>query len=399
MQAPQRKQVAGLIFDSSLESIDQVLALALVFGFEGRREIRLASVSVSRNNLKTAAFLDLVCRVYAGEPAAGFAQNRNVLPVGMFGEGTTSAAAPPMLEAALSKPVYKRAVEKLNDTADAVALIRNALTAQTDENAAVILAGPPANLLALLALSDGRQWAARKARVLMIAAGRFDSSQPDPVLTNDAAGFRKLLAGWPGPVVFAGAEIGESLPFPAASIESDFAWAPNHPITDAYRASQQMPYDAPARAMAAALYAAQPNENYFRLSEPGTIDVLDDGRTQFTPSANGRHRYLIVDPAQKERVIQTYTQTASAKPPAPQGRGRPPAAAAKILIIGAMAGLLASAPFRVAGQDPADFDKSVRPLLTETCSQCHNSRLASGGLDVTALLSPDSLNSNRPTWE
>jgi mono/diheme cytochrome c family protein len=399
MQAPQRKPVTGLIFDSSLESIDQVLGLALLFGFEGRREVRLASVSSSRNNLKTAAFLDLICRFYAGEPAGGFAPNRNVLPIGMFDGGTTSAPTAPMLEAALSKPGYKRSIEKLTDTADAVALIRNALTAQTDENAAVVLAGPPANLLALLALPDGNRWATRKARVLTIAAGRFDGPQADPVLKNDAAGFRKLLAEWPGPVVFAGAEIGEALAFPAASIESDFAWAPNHPVVDAYRASQSMPYDAPTRAMAAALYAAQPDEGYFRLSEPGTINVLDDGRAQFTPSANGRHRYLIVDPAQKERVIQTYTKTASAKPPAPQGRGRPPAAAAKILIIGALAGLLASAPFRVAGQDQTDFDKSVRPLLTQTCAQCHNARLASAGLDVTALLSPDSLASNRSTWE
>jgi hypothetical protein len=34
----------------------------------------------------------------------------------------------------------------------------------------------------------------------------------------------------------------------------------------------------------------------------------------FTPSPGGRHRYLILDPAQKEQIIQTYTEIASAKP-------------------------------------------------------------------------------------
>ena len=36
--------------------------------------------------------------------------------------------------------------------------------------------------------------------------------------------------------------------------------------------------------------------------DPGTITVLDDGRTRFTPAADGKHRYVIVDPAQKERI-------------------------------------------------------------------------------------------------
>ena len=44
-----------------------------------------------------------------------------------------------------------------------------------------------------------------------------------------------------------------------------------------------MPYDAPAPALAAVLYAVHPDDGYFTLSEPGTISVLDDGRTQFTP--------------------------------------------------------------------------------------------------------------------
>ena len=55
---------------------------------------------------------------------------------------------------------------------------------------------------------------------------------------------------------------------------------------------------------------------------PGTIRVLDDGRTKFVPSAEGKHRYLIVDPAQNERVIKTYVEIASAKPVPRQPRFR-----------------------------------------------------------------------------
>ena len=83
-----------------------------------------------------------------------------------------------------------------------------------------------------------------------------------------------------------------------------------------------MPYDAPAPALAAVLYAVHPDDGYFKLSDPGTITVLDDGRTRFTPGAEGKHRYLIADPAQKEKVLAVYTAMVSA-PPAPRpGRGR-----------------------------------------------------------------------------
>jgi hypothetical protein len=85
-------------------------------------------------------------------------------------------------------------------------------------------------------------------------------------------------------------------------------------VADAYRANKPMPYDAPSWAMAAALYAVRPDQGYFKLSDPGTVTVLNDGRTHFTASEKGRHRYLIADPAQKEKVIQTYVEIASAKP-------------------------------------------------------------------------------------
>jgi hypothetical protein len=66
--------------------------------------------------------------------------------------------------------------------------------------------------------------------------------------------------------------------------------------------------------MAAALYAVRPQEGYFKLSEPGTIRVLDDGGTRFALSPDGKHHYLIPDPEQKERILKVYTEVASAKP-------------------------------------------------------------------------------------
>ena len=72
------------------------------------------------------------------------------------------------------------------------------------------------------------------------------------------------------------------------------------------------------------LQAVRSRENYFKLSEPGTIEVSDDGRSRFTESAQGKHRYLVVDQAQKDRVLEAYVSIASAKPVPRQPRFRPP---------------------------------------------------------------------------
>lgn len=289
MQAPERKAPTAIVFDSSIEDgIGQVLALAQLLSYQSRQEVRVTSLSVSRNNLKTAAFCDLMGRFFGAS-----------LSIGMAVNGTSSSSVPPMLSTVLGKqtpegkPAYNRVVEKLNDTADPVALIRNALTSQQDQNSVVILAGPPVNLLGLLTLPEGKQLIQKKVRTLVVAA----SSQ-------DAAGLAKLLAEWPSPVVSAPDDVGQALPFPAIGIEEDFAWAANHPLVDAYRAAKTMPYDAPAVAMAAVLYAAHPEGNYFKLSD------------------TGKQRQLIVDDAQKDRVIQAYRQAVSAKPPEPRRGAR-----------------------------------------------------------------------------
>jgi hypothetical protein len=124
--------------------------------------------------------------------------------------------------------------------------------------------------------------------------------------------------------VVAGSELGEALPFPGASIDKDFAWSEAHPMVAAYRAYRPMPYDATAVAMAAALYAVRPQENYFKLSDPGTVSVGGDGSIRLTPASGGKHRTLIADAGQKDRIQQIYAETASTKPVGRVQRFRPP---------------------------------------------------------------------------
>ncbi len=325
----QGKPPVGIILDTDMGGrIDGALALALLYGLDGKNEARVVSISVSNPDLKAAAFCEAVGRFYAGAVSGAFGGFGRTLPVGLATDGPRRGDTP-MLAAPLERrsgegaPVYNHGIHKLNDTAEVPALIRNALTAQHDQNAIVVLTGRATNLARVIDLPGVKDLITRKVRYLVVAGGAFPDGGPELNVKTDVAAAKKLFAEWPTAIVAAGHEVGEALLFPASSIEKDFAWSPAHPVVDAYRAYRPMPYDAPTWDMAAVLYAVRPKEGYFKLSDPGTIGVLDDGRTKFTPSADGRHRYLILDPAQKEPILKTYVEIASAKPVPRMPRFRP----------------------------------------------------------------------------
>lgn len=320
MQFLNVKPPVGAIYDSSLgEGIDGALAMALLYGLDGKDETRVVSISISKSNIQAAALAESIGRFYTGAVNGGFGSVSRSLPVGLSSAGKLPVSTP-MLSVPLDKknadgtPIYQHGIHQLNDTAEPAALLRNALTSQQDQNCFVVLAGPATNIVAILDLPGVKELIAHKVRYLSVSAGSFTAVTPDANVTTDVAAAKRLFAEWPTQIYATGVEIAGGVLFPAASIEKDFAWSPAHPVVDAYRAYRPMPYDAPTRDMATVLHAVRPKEGYFKLSAPGTISVLEDGRTKFSATTGGKHQYLIFDPEQRERLLKTYTEIASAKP-------------------------------------------------------------------------------------
>jgi hypothetical protein len=300
MQYPEQgPQPPALIVDTGMSRIDDVLGLLLLFGFAGRREVREGSISLSRNDLAAAAFCDALRRFYAG-------MTGDTLPVGLLAGGRNVAASA-MIAAPMAKGIYPTSIQKLPDTAAAPVVIRNSLTAQRDQNAIIALLGPATNLAKLLDFPGAKALVTRASRFLSV-------SLVEPNIRPDIPSMRKVLAEWPTPIFAAGPQIGDAVLYPAVSIEKDFAWAPANPAVDAYRAYRPMPYDAPTWDMTPVLYAVRPDKGLLDLSPAGTLRLRDDGSTEFVVSAQGRHRQLLLNPAQKDRVLQIYTEVASAKP-------------------------------------------------------------------------------------
>lgn len=295
MQFGRGKPSAGAFFDSDFTTIDSILALAVLYGLQGKNDCRMAVITSSRPDLATVGYVDLVERYYHG-PGRNFAQ---VPPVGMRTEGkpgeTPKAFVAPF---ELKKAVYTNQVKSVIDTGDPNTLLRNYLEAQYDKNAFFVLAGPATNLAAALDFRGMKDLLAAKIKYLVVAAS-------EKALKADAVAAKKMFAEWPTPIIVAGPKIGSALEFPGASIDKEFAAAnPDNPVADAYRAWDPKLGNTPALASAAALYAGRPKEGYFKVS---------DGQ-------------LILDPDQKEKIVQTMVELASAKPVI-RMRFRPDAAA------------------------------------------------------------------------
>jgi inosine-uridine nucleoside N-ribohydrolase len=326
----QGKPPVGVIVDTDMgNSIDDVLALSLLYGLEGKDETRVVTVSTTKACLPSAALCEVIGRFYAGAVSGAFASFRRTLPVGLADDGRMPEITP-MMKAVLDKKkddgsaAYEHGIHHINDTAEVAALIRNALTAQHDQNAVVVLLGPATNLTRLLDIRGAREVIAQKVRFLSVMGGAFPQGDPEFNIKADIKAAQRLFAEWPTPIVACGFEVGNAILYPGAAIEKDFAWSPAHPVADAYRAYQAMPYDTPSWDLTAALYAVRPDAGYFKLSEPGTITVAGDGRTLFAPASQGRHRYLVADPARREHVVQAYVELTSAKPVVRQPRFRRP---------------------------------------------------------------------------
>ena len=313
-------QPIGVIYNTSMSRPDAALALAMLYGFEGKRESRIGAVCVAGAGLDAAIFCDLVGKFYFPGPRNG----NQLLPVGLA-LVDPMPRDPGMVKAAVERlndkgePQYARTIRKLTDTSLAEAVLRNGVIFNAE---AVIVLSAPATYLAksfdLLGTKD--LYKERVKRLVIVDAGAPH---------QDVPALRKILAEWPGPVFLCGREVGESLLFPGFSIGTQFAWTPTHPVADAYRAYRPMPHDTPSHDLAAAHFAVFPESGFFQLSETGTIGVDDGGQLRFAPGGPGKARKLILDPSKRDKIVPTFVEYASAKPVPPAQRSRPPAPAAK----------------------------------------------------------------------
>jgi len=299
-----------LIFDTDMgNDIDDALALAVIHALESRGEAKLLAVTLTKDNRHAAPYCDLVNHFYG----------RGHVPVGAVREGKTPKDSP-MIQVPVERRgadgryVYPRSLDDYSRAPDAVDLIRRTLEQAADGTVVIVQVGFSTNLARLIDSPGGMDLVRRKVRLLSAMAGEFPTGRAEYNVKTDLPAATRLFESWPTPVIASGFEIGKAILYPAASIEKDFSYTDHHPVADAYRNYQKMPYDRPTWDLTSVLYAVRPDRGYFSLSAPGVIRVDAEGKTTLEPSAAGRHRYLIADELQKARTLEALVQLASQPP-------------------------------------------------------------------------------------
>lgn len=290
-------QPVPVIFDTDMgNDIDDALALAMLHALESRGEVKLLAVTLTKDNPWAGRYVSAVNTFYG----------RAGIPLGAVKDGVTKE------EGKYTRQAIEAGGWKYSDAKEeAVALIERTLKAQADGSVVVIQVGFSTNLARLLERPGGRELIAKKVKLLSLMAGDFTGKGPEYNVKEDVKSCQKLVAEWPGEMVWSGFEVGRTIKFPARSIEHDFGWAPRHPVVDGYKHYMKFPYDRETWDLTAVLYAVRPAAGYFTLSDAGRVAVDDKGFTTFEAAAGGRHRYLKVDDVQRARILEAMIWLAS----------------------------------------------------------------------------------------
>ncbi len=201
------KQAIGVIYNTSMDRPDAALALAELYGFEGKREARMGSVCVVGAGLNAAIFCDMVGRFYTLGPLRNANQ---ALPVGLAAVDPLPPD-PAMVKPAVERkdekgePRYAHSVNKLSDTSLAEAVLRNGVIFNAE--AVVVLSAPATYLAKSLDLLGVKEIYKQRVKRLVIV----DAGAPQ----RDVPAIRRILAEWPAPVFFAGRKWARHCRFPA----------------------------------------------------------------------------------------------------------------------------------------------------------------------------------------
>lgn len=308
-----------VIFDTDIgNDVDDVLALAMLHALQSRGDCELLAVTVSIPDERAGPFVDAVNTFY-GRPD---------IPVGVIREGKNEEIKFLQLAEEMDNGElrYPHDLERSSNAPEATELLREVLGRAEDNSVVLVQVGYFSNLSALLETHadehsslTGRELVEQKVRLLSVMGGAFQTIHHNNRFTEfnvvqDIPAAQKLAKEWPTPIVWSGIEIGIAAPYPAVSIERDFDYVEHHPVAESYHLYMPPPHNRPTWDLTSVLHAVSPDRGYFDLSPPGIVTIEEDGFSRFTPEAEGRDRFLIMNEVQSARVQEALVQLTSQPP-------------------------------------------------------------------------------------
>ena len=310
-----------IIFDTDISGdVDDVLALAMLHALADREHCELLAVTISKVNPLTGPFTDAVNTFY-GRPD---------LPIGVTRDAQRRRSK--YLKLALEQDKlaarYPHDIHSNEELPEAVALLRKTLANEPDHSVVIVQVGLAVNVARLLQSGPddasplaGIELVRKKVKRLSVMAGAFETINGDDHyleanVRNDVPSMQTLAEMWPNevPVIWSGFEIGIAVPYPRRSIHLDFEYVAQHIVKEAYLLHSGPNHDRPTWDLTSVLEAVFPERDYFELSGTGNVTIEDDGFVAFTPSGEGRDRFLILAPEKRSRVVEALTLLTSQPP-------------------------------------------------------------------------------------
>lgn len=301
-----------VIFDTDMgNDVDDALALDMLYKYQDAGKIKILAIMTNKCEDGSAKFLDIMNTWY-GYPN---------IPIGVCRNGADCSKGPNYALSVCNMNMFSTTIKDYNVLPDAEKLYRQILSKQPDHSIVIISTGFSTNLARLLdtpadeySKLTGKELLAQKVNYMSLMAGAIKMTEHKEYnIIEDIPAAKKLFAESPVKVITSPFEVGLVIEYPGASIENDFAWAPQHPMVEAYKAYMKMPYDRPTWDLTAALEVLEPNK-YMTLSEEGKITVNDDGITTFIPQKGGNQYYLMTNDDQNKQILDFFLKVIPSKP-------------------------------------------------------------------------------------
>lgn len=310
-----------VIFETDIgNDVDDALALDMLYKYVEWGQVDLLAVMINKDAPAPAEYMDIMNTWYGHtDIPVGIVRDGSDDPWGQYAQKVVD------LKNEDGTPMFARSRESYDDLPDAHILYRQILAKQPDASVVIATVGFSTNLARLLDTPadeysplTGKELVAKKVKLLSAMAGNISELEHHEYnVVKDLPAAIKVFAEWPTEIVVSPFEVGRAIKYPGESIENDFTWAPKHPMVEAYKAYLPMPYDRPTWDLTSVLYAVE-GDSWFTMSEPGRIEITQEGSSVFTSSPDGNVRYIKVDEAQSAAILAHFKEVITSQPKARQ---------------------------------------------------------------------------------
>lgn len=259
--------------------VDDVGAIAILCADLKKYGNRLLGISVNVNGPKEAASTDSILSFCGMQSVPFCVWDGELLPEGNNGTYLDY----------LSSRLPKERYDSLKST-DPVTFYRSVLSGAEDSSVTLISIGFFCNMYkAFSAMPD---LFAKKIDTAIAMAGAFDKpGYKEYNIVRMPVYARKFIEEYPGRIVFLASEIGDRV---LTDLNSRSA-SENNTVVEAYRIYTKGSLKRPSWDLLTVDFAFEGENEFYRLSEPGTVTVDNDSICSFTPSPDGKHARVLLN--------------------------------------------------------------------------------------------------------